>query len=637
MILCRTLGPIEVTLDGGPAPADLLWRKNLALLIYLARSPRRTRSRDHLVGLLWGDRSETAARHSLSEALRVIRRHAGEASVETTGGQVRLGAGVVEVDVDHLEALAEGEQWEQAVELIAGEFMEGFSVPGASEFEDWLASERELWRRRGVDVLVRGADTLAQSGRTQEASALAGRALALDPLSERALGAALRCLSLLGDRSGALDLFDRFRARLKEEVGSDPGDDLRALVERIRRERSIRPETGSDWPEGEAAMRAPFEGRAGELARLLKVVSRSAGDRAATVVVLEGESGVGKTRLLEELLARLRLDGMSIATARAVEADRGEPWSGLLAVARGGLADAAGIGAAPPEALGAFAAALPTWRERFPGVRPDAGYPIGRATVEALRAALEERPVVLALDDAQWLDRETAAELGAILRDLAAAPLTVLLAVVPHPARPELDELRSRIGRDLGGEAVRLRPLDRAALRRLAERMLPGYDRVALDRVTRRVATDSAGMPLLAVELLRAVALGLDLGTISEAWPEPLRTLDQTLPGELPDAVVAAIRIGFRRLSPAAQRVLAAASVLDDLVPAALLEKALSLGPEETAAALDELEWHRWLVAEPRGYSFVARMVRRVVERDMLTPGQRRRVLEAVGRPDPDF
>ena len=54
MILCHTLGPVEVTLDGGPAPAELLWRKNLAMLIYLARSPRRTRSRDHLVGLLWG-------------------------------------------------------------------------------------------------------------------------------------------------------------------------------------------------------------------------------------------------------------------------------------------------------------------------------------------------------------------------------------------------------------------------------------------------------------------------------------------------------------------------------------------------------------------------------------------------------
>ena len=162
--------------------------------------------------------------------------------------------------------------------------------------------------------------------------------------------------------------------------------------------------------------------------------------------------------------------------------------------------------------------------------------------------------------------------------------------------------------------------------------MLPGYESMAVDRVTRRVATDSAGMPLLAVELLRAVALGLDLGTISEAWPEPLRTLDQTLPGELPDAVVAAIRIGFRRLSPGAQRVLAAASALGDLVPATELERALALGSEETALALDELEWHRWLVAEPRGYSFVARMVRRVIERDMLTPGQRQRVLAAIGR-----
>jgi DNA-binding SARP family transcriptional activator len=634
VILCHTLGPVEVTLDGGPAPAELLWRKNLALLIYLARSPRRSRSRDHLVGMLWGDRGEAAARHSLSEALRVIRRHAGEASVEATAGLIRLAPGAVEVDVEHLERLAEAEQWEAAAELIAGEFLEGFAVPGASEFEDWLASEREVWRRRGVDVLARGADALAQAGRTQEASALAGRALSLDPVSERALGASLRSLALLGDRSGALELYDRFAARVLEEVGSEPGEETRLLVDRIRRERSLRPESALDLPGGDLSVRAPLEGRAGELGRLLQAVKRSAAERTATVLVLEGESGVGKTRLLEELLARLRLDGFSVATARAVEADQDEPWSGLLAVARGGLADAGGIGAAPPEALGAFAEVLPAWRERFPGARMESAFPLGRAAVEALRAAAEERPVVLALDDAQWLDRETAWELGAMLRDLSGAPLSVVLALVPHPKRAELDELRSRIGRDLAGEAVRLRPLDRAALRRLAERMLPGYERVAVDRITRRVATDSAGMPLLAVELLRAVALGLDLGTISEAWPEPMRTLDQTLPGELPDAVVAAIRIGFRRLSPGAQRVLAAVSVLGELVPPALLERALAMDPEEIALALDELEWHRWLVAEPRGYSFVARLVRRVVERDMLTPGQRRRVLEAVGRPE---
>src|SRR3989454_11500520 len=57
-----------------------LWRKHLALLVYLARSPRRTRTREHLLGLLWADRDEKQARHSLSEALRVLRRRARDAT-----------------------------------------------------------------------------------------------------------------------------------------------------------------------------------------------------------------------------------------------------------------------------------------------------------------------------------------------------------------------------------------------------------------------------------------------------------------------------------------------------------------------------------------------------------------------------
>jgi predicted ATPase len=236
---------------------------------------------------------------------------------------------------------------------------------------------------------------------------------------------------------------------------------------------------------------------------------------------------------------------------------------------------------------------------------------------------------VLAVDDAQWLDHDSALALGTMLRDLQAVPLTVALVTAAYPARPEIDELRSRVGRDLEGAAVRLRRLDRAALRGLAERMLPGYDPISLDRVVRRVATDSAGLPLFAIELLRAVALGLDLGTIAGTWPEPLRTMDQSLPGDLPDAVVAAIRVAYRRLSPEAQRVLVSAAVLGDLAAPPVLERALELPPDELGRALDELEWHRWLVAEPRGYSFAARIVRQVVLRDMLTPGQRRRVLEA--------
>jgi hypothetical protein len=95
---------------------------------------------------------------------------------------------------------------------------------------------------------------------------------------------------------------------------------------------------------------------------------------------------------------------------------------------------------------------------------------------------------------------------------------------------------------------------------------------------------------------------------------------------------VAAIRVGFRRLSPAARQVLAAASILDPRVIPELLAQGTALSLGETITALDELEWHRWMVSEPRGYSFVARVVRQVVARDMLTPGQRRRILERLGR-----
>jgi hypothetical protein len=178
---------------------------------------------------------------------------------------------------------------------------------------------------------------------------------------------------------------------------------------------------------------------------------------------------------------------------------------------------------------------------------------------------------------------------------------------------------------------VRLDALSVGAVRQLARWALPSYGEVELDRVTRRVATDSAGIPLLAVELLQAVAAGLDLRDTKGAWPEPLKTLDQTLPGELPDAIVAAVRVNFRRLSADAQRLLVAAAVLGDRVPEATLGRATGFAGEPLAAALDELEWQRWLAAEPRGYGFVARIVRDVVNRDMVTAGQRQRIRDAAG------
>ncbi len=121
MIHCRALGPAAVTVDGGEPPAELLWRKHLALLVYLARSPHRARAREHLIGVLWGDRPESAARHSLREAVHVLRGAAGEDGVITEGEQVRLADGVVALDADRLEALAAAGDWAGAAALAGGE------------------------------------------------------------------------------------------------------------------------------------------------------------------------------------------------------------------------------------------------------------------------------------------------------------------------------------------------------------------------------------------------------------------------------------------------------------------------------------------------------------------------------------
>jgi hypothetical protein len=140
-------------------------------------------------------------------------------------------------------------------------------------------------------------------------------------------------------------------------------------------------------------------------------------------------------------------------------------------------------------------------------------------------------------------------------------------------------------------------------------------------------------VPFLAIELFRAVANGLDLASVSGVWPEEFRTLDQTLPGDLPQAVVAALRVTFRRLSASARSVLAAASVIGGRTEAGVLALATELPVREVEEALDELEWHRWLAADARGYAFAARIAREVISRDMVTRGQRERILAATGGP----
>ena len=630
MIRCRALGPVSLTLDDGPPPADLLWKKNLALLIYLARSPHRRRTRDHLIGLFWGDREASPARHSLREAIRVLRRSLGEGAVETIGDQVHLGEQGLELDTEQLERHASAGEWDHAAALVGEEFLEGFSVPDASAFEDWLAAERLFWRRRGCEALVRGAEARSAVGDVEAAVGMARRALQLDPRSERAVRLGMQGHGIAGDRAAGLALFDRFAAALGP---GRPDAETRALAERLRQERhwKLPAYLATSAPDPGAGRRAPLVGATDPLATLTAEWKATTERGRCRLVVLAADPGLGKTRLGEELAVRASLDGAAVVRIRAVPADRVQPWSALVGLARGGLLDALGIGSAPPEALASLTQEVAEWMDRFgaavKGVTPA---PLARGFVEVLRAAATEQPLLLLVDDAEWLDPGSAETIEQVLRDLTRSPILLLLAIGEHSGAGWVDQLRARLGRDIEGAAVALHPLELEALTQLARWALPNFSQEEVARVARRVAADSAGIPLLAVELLHAIALGLDLGVAGRSWPAAERTLDQTMPGDLPDTVVAAIRVGARRLSKEAQAALSAAAVLGERTGAEAIGRGAGLAADALASALDELEWQRWLVAEARGYSFVARIVREVVARDLVSEGQRQRILETV-------
>jgi len=628
VIALRTLGPVEIRVDESDAPRELLWRKNLALLLYLARSPGHRRSREHLVGLLWGDKPDSTARHSLNEALRTLRRTGGEDLLDSVGDQVVLNDAAVSLDVDELERQVAEQRWAEAVELVRGSWMEGFAVPDCTSFEDWLAAERMHWTSVATSAMQTHGATLLARGDEAGTQDVARRALALDPFSDGAIRLLMEAAAVRGERASALSMYEEFTRRLESELGIEPEPDTAALAGRVQQERTWKlPEEIP--PEDLWARRVPLVGRERELETMVSAVRSSMTERQPAVIVCRGESGSGKTRLAEEVIARARLEGAAVASFRAVESDGSADWSALLGLAAGGLLATEGAAVATPEALATLLAQTgwqdPALRDHAAGATPR---PLPKAFTELALAAAELRPLVLWIDNAEHLDSATARVLSGMLRDLTGEPCTLLLTLQGYPPQPQLEELRSRIGRDLAGAALKLEPLGSEGIEELTQTMIPDLDPSGVERLARRISVDSAGLPLFAVDLLNGVRLGLEIEQ-QPIWPQPFQTMDQTYPGDLPDTVTAAIRIGFRRLSEPAQRVLSAASVLGERFESGQLASATGLEAGAVTSALDELEWNRWATADAFGYSFVARIVRDVIARDMLTQGQRLRIQEA--------
>lgn len=461
-------GPPTARLDGRDPPPDVLWRKHLALLIYLALSPERRRGREHLLGLLWPEKTESQARHSLNEAVRRLRTSLGAARLVSRGDAIALAETGLEVDALGFDATAAGEP-ARAAALLRGDFLEGLTLADAPAFEEWAAGERARYRARGAEVLVALGEVALAGGRLGDAQAVARRALALQPYTEPVARLLMRAAALADDRAGALAAFHEFHARLEKELGEQPSRELTALAERVRSRRWKR------RAEQVVEEEPPLVGRSVAHQEAFRVIAEGLGHGPRTLLIT-GDPGMGKTRLLTECLDRLALEGAAVASAWPLESDQDAPWSTLRSLVRGGLLNASGSAAAAPEALGVLGAIAPELAGRAAPRPPRDHAEVAAALSALLRAVADEQPLALAVDAAHFADGATLAALGAAVAGLPPSPVVLLLASIEssQDAPRELLALRGEIGRRLSGAVVRLAPLAEHEVRELVAALARG-------------------------------------------------------------------------------------------------------------------------------------------------------------------
>ena len=621
-LLC--LGPPSARVDGREPPPDVLWRKHTALLTYLALSPNGTRSRSHLLGLLWAESPEDKARRSLNEAVRLLRAALGTERLLTHGDVLELNSHGLEVDALQFESLCGAGQL-GALELLRGDFLEGFHVDDAPAFDAWMEAQRSRIRADATQLLIARAEDQLAVNRYVEARALTRRALALNPYSEPTISLGLRSAALDGDAAGALASFHDFAEGLERDLGEPPSSALSELAARIRdgkwQRRGGRGRHGGAEP--------PLVGRRDEHARVFATLERLP-HQGPVCLVIAGDSGSGRTRLIDACAERLALLGATVATARLLESDHDAPWSTLRALMRSGLQNAPGLTAMDHVGLRILAGIVPELAERVPALETSDVAQVADALASCFRTVAEDQPLAVLIDDAQWADGSMLAALRAVWsRERTAALALVLTREEGADLSAELRALVGSVGREIPGTVVQLESLRQDDIAVLTEAMAPWCAGIAeRERLARRVAQESGGNPFLAVTLLHDLGQTAALRQGLVEWPPAGGTLDSSLPIAVSEVVRSAVAARAARLDEDSTAVLRAACVAGEMVDPSLIAEVSGLPATRVEAALDRLERERFLVFDDGRYRFIGRLLPAVIERECIQAGGRRRLRE---------
>lgn len=597
------LGPPKV--EGADRALALPRRQVRALLFRLAARCQPV-PRDELCYLFWADKPDTTARRNLRGLLTHLRSALpAPALLITSQDVVGLDPDSVWSDTVLFERLCTSpklstqvEALEQAVELYHGSFLAGFSLPACPEYEIWATTERRTWEGLYLEALASLVEERTAQGEYAAAIAYAGRYLATDALAEDIHRRLIELYAASGDRSAALRQFEECLTVLERELGVDPLPETQAAY-RAALDGFPLPGTA---PAAEPAwmtlpgLNVPLIGRDGAMDQLNEAFARARAGHAA-VVLISGEAGIGKSRLMQEFATRMQERALVLAGCGHADAQE-TPYQPVIETLRTAMGIQPLCLNVQPVWLAEAARLMPELRDLVPSLplplpaEPEhARAKLFEALCQlTLALATGASPLLLCLDDLHWFDRATLDWLGHLGRKLRNNRLLVV-GTFRSAEASAVAGLRRGLTRQGILTELKLKQLDQAAvlqmLRCIGDPVLNGK---ALARRLHRV---TGGNPFFLLETLRALLE-------SDLERQDMEGLD--LP--LPESIRAAVDARVERLSARARQILEVGAVLGRTFTFDLVRRTAGRRELEAVGGLDELVARQLLMEREGQYWF---------------------------------
>lgn len=228
-------GGVALDAESGPITGRAAQRHRVALLALLSTTRRLHRSRDQLITFLWPDANAERGRKLLSDSIYRVNQALGGDAVVGSGEDIRLNRAQLGTDVADLEAAMDMRDWQRVAELHTGPFLDGFFLPGAPEFDQWIEVERARYVRAAGKAIETLAVEARDAGRTTDALDWWQRLSALVPDDSRIAMELMRALEDAGNRVGALRHARLHAHLLREHLGLAADPSVQRLADQIAR------------------------------------------------------------------------------------------------------------------------------------------------------------------------------------------------------------------------------------------------------------------------------------------------------------------------------------------------------------------------------------------------------------------